>query len=67
MVCAFVTHYATGVQAKNHVDLMEALDLIDFEAAGEVSGSKFYYLRNAAMLLELALINMAMAVRNYGF
>ena len=51
------------VQPKNHVDLMEALDLVDFESAGEVSGSKFYYLRNAAALLELALINMAMAVR----
>lgn len=27
----------------------EALDLVDFEAAAEVSGQKFYYLRNAAV------------------
>jgi seryl-tRNA synthetase len=47
-------------EAKNHVDLMEELDLIDFETASGVSGSKFYYLRNAGALLELALVNMAM-------
>ena len=41
---------------------MEALDLIDFDAAGDVSGSKFYYLKNAAAMLELALVNMAMQV-----
>lgn len=41
---------------------MEALDLIDFDTASEVSGSKFYYLRNAAALLELALVNMTMQV-----
>lgn len=39
---------------------MEALDLIDFDSAGDVSGSKFYYLRNAAAMLELALVNWAM-------
>ena len=37
------------------------LDLVDFEAAAEVSGSKFYYLKNAAAMLELALVNYAMA------
>lgn len=42
---------------------MEALDLIDFDAAGDVSGSKFYYLKNAAAMLELGLVNMAMQVR----
>lgn len=47
--------------AKNHVELGEALDLIDFEAAAEVSGNKFYYLKNEGMLLELALINWALS------
>jgi seryl-tRNA synthetase len=51
-----------SLQVKNHVDLMEALDLVDFESAAEVSGSKFYYLRNAAALLELALVNYTMQV-----
>lgn len=44
----------------DHVTLGEALDLIDFDAASEVSGSKFYYLRNAAALLEMALVNWAL-------
>lgn len=50
-----------GFAPKDHVALGEALDLLDFEAAAEVSGSKFYYLKNAAALLELALVNYAMA------
>lgn len=50
-----------GFAHKTHVELAEALDLVDFEAAAEVSGSKFYYLKNAAALLELALVNYAMA------
>lgn len=44
---------------KNHVDLGESLDLMEFDTASIVSGSKFYYLRNAAALLEMALINYA--------
>jgi len=50
-----------GFQPKDHVAVGEALDLIDFETAAEVSGQKFYYLRNAAALLELALVNWAMS------
>ncbi|MCP5515090.1 MAG: serine--tRNA ligase [Spirochaetales bacterium] len=41
---------------KDHVVLAEALDLVDFETAARVSGPKFYYLKNEAVLLELALI-----------
>lgn len=46
---------------KNHVELGEALELIDFEAAAEVSGNKFYYLKNEGMLLEMALINWTLS------
>ncbi|CAM6091028.1 unnamed protein product [Calypogeia fissa] len=46
---------------KDHVELGLALDLFDFEAASEVSGNKFYYLKNGAVLLELALINWTLA------
>jgi seryl-tRNA synthetase len=42
-------------QPKDHVQLGEALDLIDFDTATRVSGPKFYYLKNEAVLLELAL------------
>jgi seryl-tRNA synthetase len=55
-------HVSGTVQARNHVEIMEALDLIDFDTAGDVSGSKFYYLRNAAALLEIALVNFAVQV-----
>ncbi|KAH7291013.1 hypothetical protein KP509_30G073100 [Ceratopteris richardii] len=46
---------------KNHVELGESLELMDFEAAAEVSGTKFYYLKNEGMLLELALVNWALS------
>lgn len=44
---------------KSHEELMLALDLIDFERAAKVTGSKFYYLKNEGALLELALIQFA--------
>lgn len=46
---------------KDHVALAEALDLVDFEAGSRVAGSKFYFLKNEAVLLELALVQHAMA------
>ena len=47
-------------EPKDHLAVGEALDIIDFETGAVVSGSKFYYLRREAALLELALINWAM-------
>ncbi|GMI82820.1 Seryl-tRNA synthetase, ovule abortion 7 [Hibiscus trionum] len=53
---------------KDHLQIGKELDLIDFDAAAEVSGSKFYYLRNEAVLLEMALINWTLAeVMKRGF
>ncbi len=40
---------------KDHVEIGKALDLIDFEAGGKVSGTGFYFLKNDAVLLDLAL------------
>jgi seryl-tRNA synthetase len=51
---------AEGFEPKDHVTLAESLDLVDFESAATVSGSKFYYLRNAAAMLELALVSLAL-------
>jgi seryl-tRNA synthetase len=45
---------------KDHVALCEALDLADFEAGASVAGQKFYFLKNEAVLLELALVQYAM-------
>lgn len=46
---------------QNHVEVGEALGLVDFDRGAEVSGSKFYYMKGMGALLELALINYAMA------
>jgi seryl-tRNA synthetase len=46
--------------AKDHVELAEALDLVDFEAGSKVAGQKFYFLKNEAVLLEMALVQYAM-------
>src|SRR6202042_1264780 len=45
---------------KDHVALAETLQLVDFEAGASVAGQKFYFLKNEAVLLELALIQFAM-------
>ncbi|MBE6350284.1 MAG: serine--tRNA ligase [Spirochaetaceae bacterium] len=53
---------------KDHVELGQALDLIDFDAATKVSGSKFYYLKNEAVFLEQALVMYALNIlRKHGF
>jgi seryl-tRNA synthetase len=44
---------------KDHVALAEALDLVDFEAGAAVAGQKFYFVKNEAVLLELALVQYA--------
>jgi seryl-tRNA synthetase len=46
----------------DHVVLGEALDLIDFEAGARVAGAKFYFLKNEAVLLDLALQRYAVDV-----
>ncbi|WP_321991886.1 serine--tRNA ligase [Marispirochaeta aestuarii] len=48
--------------AKDHVQLAQELDLVDFDTAAKVSGTKFYYLKNEAVFLELALIRYAMDI-----
>ncbi len=45
---------------KDHVKIAEDLDLVDFEAGASVAGQKFYFLKNDAVLLELALVQYAM-------
>lgn len=41
---------------KDHVTLGRELGIIDFDSATEISGTRFYYLKNEAVLLELALL-----------
>jgi seryl-tRNA synthetase len=44
-----------GFKPRDHVDLAQMHDLIDFEAGAQVAGHGFYFLKNEAVLLELAL------------
>ncbi|MFN9037800.1 MAG: aminoacyl--tRNA ligase-related protein, partial [Planctomyces sp.] len=53
---------------KDHVELAAGLDLIDFEAGARVAGSGFYFLKNDAVLLEMALVQFALTkLRGEGF
>jgi len=53
---------------KDHVELAAGLDLIDFEAGARVAGSGFYFLKNDAVLLEMALVQYALTkLRGAGF
>ncbi|MBI4147360.1 serine--tRNA ligase [Candidatus Woesearchaeota archaeon] len=47
---------------KDHIELGLALDLFDLETAAAVSGARFYYLKNEAVLLDLALQRFAVDV-----
>ncbi|MCA9062303.1 MAG: serine--tRNA ligase [Planctomycetaceae bacterium] len=55
-------------QPKDHVDIAAGLDLIDFEAGSRVAGHGFYYLKNDAVMLEMALVQFALCkLREEGF
>ena len=45
---------------KNHIDLALALDQIDMERAGKISGARFFYLKNQVAQLDMALMSFAM-------
>ncbi len=52
----------------DHVELGEKLDMIDFEGGARVAGHGFYFLKNDAVLLELALQRYVLDVLlNEGF
>jgi seryl-tRNA synthetase len=44
---------------RDHVELGKTLDLIDFETGGKVAGTGFYFLKNDAVLLDMALQQFA--------
>ncbi|MGW3488884.1 serine--tRNA ligase [Streptomyces sp. NPDC001054] len=52
---------AEGFAPKDHLELGHLLGAIDVERAAKVSGSRFYYLSGIGALLELALVNAAIA------
>ena len=55
-------------KAKDHVQLGEELDILDFDKGAKVSGQKFYYIKNKAVILQMALERYAMdIVVKHGF
>jgi seryl-tRNA synthetase len=51
-----------GFDVRDHVELGDTLGVIDFDAGTKVAGSKFYFLRGDAVLLELGLVRYAMDI-----
>ncbi len=45
---------------QNHIELGTKLKIIDIERAGKVAGARFFYLKGAGALLDLALTNFAL-------
>ena len=57
-----------GFSPLDHVALAEKHDLIDFEAGSRIAGHGFYFLKNEAVFLELALLQYAVEkLRDEGF
>jgi len=47
---------------KSHVDLGVSLDILDEKRAAKISGSRFVFLKNEAVLLEFALIQYVLGI-----
>ena len=52
---------AEGFEPRDHLEIGEILGAIDMERGAKVSGSRFYFLTGVGALLELALVQHAMA------
>lgn len=52
---------AEGFEPRDHVELGQILGAIDTERGAKVAGARSYYLTGVGALLELALVNMAIA------
>lgn len=53
---------------KDHVQLGEELDVLDFDSGAKVAGQKFYYIKNQLVILQMALERYAMdIVVKHGF
>lgn len=49
--------FKSKFKPQDHLELGEALNIIDFERGAKVTGSGFYYLKNDGALLEIALVH----------
>jgi seryl-tRNA synthetase len=49
-------------EPRDHLAICEKCDLVDFESGAKVAGQKFYYLKNEAALLDIALQRFALDI-----
>jgi seryl-tRNA synthetase len=63
------TPRALDFPARDHVDVGEALGILDFARAAKLSGARFYVLRGAGAALERALVSFMLDVhvREHGY
>jgi seryl-tRNA synthetase len=54
------THF--DFEPRDHITLGQDLDIIDFDAGTKVAGTKFYYLKNQGVFLELGLVRYALDI-----
>ena len=47
---------------KNHLEIGKNLDIIDFESGAKTTGSKFYFLKNEGLMLDMALSQYALEI-----
>jgi len=53
---------------KNHLEILEGLGMIDIDRAAKIAGHGFYYLKDDAVLLDLAIQRLALELlRSRGF
>jgi seryl-tRNA synthetase len=60
VVRAFGTPPSFDFAPLDHVDLGTRLGILDFERGAKASGSRFFYLRGDGVLLEMALVRLAL-------
>ncbi len=57
-----------GFDAKDHIDLLTALDMVDVERGAKVAGARFFFLKGDAVKLEHAIMQFALDhLRSKGF
>jgi seryl-tRNA synthetase len=61
-------HPDFGFQAKDHIDILTALGMVDMERGAKVAGARFFFLKGEAVKLEHAIMQFAMdTLRSKGF
>ncbi len=49
-------------EPKDHLEIAEKLDIVDFERGSKVSGSRFYFLKGFGALLEMSVMRYALDI-----